>query len=56
MVSDGEEMELMVMRALLIVVCATAEVFFVSCTLGLFRDLRRSHGGGDMTPVETLKQ
>ena len=52
---DGAEMELIVLRALFIVICATAEVFFVSCILGLFRDLRRSHRSAELTPIETVK-
>jgi hypothetical protein len=56
MISDGEEMELMGLRALLVVICATAEVFFISCALGLFRDLRRNQGGGDVRPLRESKE
>lgn len=48
---DGKEMELMVLRAVFIIIGATAEVFFVTCILGLFRDLRRGHRHGDLTVV-----
>jgi hypothetical protein len=49
-------MELMGLRALLVVICATAEVFFISCALGLFRDLRRNQGGGDVRPLRESKE